>query len=87
MISSSTPLRQLLSYPAFPAWFGLFCLPYRYARDGKPMPSWMEMCAMGPEEILLHKALFKACAREYTLILHWVTTTKNSLNAPEVYRL
>ena len=86
MTSSSTSLRRPLSYPSFPARSGIFGFSCHYAGGGKPMPSRTEMCAMGPEGVLLPKALFKACAREYTLILHWVTTTKNSLAAPEAYR-
>ncbi len=51
------------------------------------MPSRTEMYPIGAEGLLLSKAFFEACAKEYTLMLHWVTTTKDSLAAPEAYRI
>ena len=48
------------------------------------MLSRIEMYAIEPERLLWHKALFEARAQEYTLTLHWVTTTNNFLVAPEI---
>jgi hypothetical protein len=85
MTSSRTSLKRPLFVPiiAGPAWHSLPSQPVGRKRKTK---TTMDGNACNRTERVLEPGAFcEAYAQEYTLILHRIATTKNSLAAPEAY--